>query len=97
MDNVSEEVKRIVNNARDEAIRLKNTSIGVEHIFLGLLREQGCVAVQILNEFGVDTQSIRIRIENSTGQINSDIRLSPDIELPLLRQTTTTSKRIISF
>ena len=93
MDNVSEEVKRVVTNARDEAIRLKNGSIGVEHIFLGLLRETECTAVRVLEELGVDLSAIRIRIENSIGQANADIRFSPDSELPLLRQTETVYRR----
>lgn len=93
MDNVSEDVKRVVTNARDEAIRLKNGSIGIEHIFLGLLRETGCTAVQVLTEMGVDLSAIRVRIENSIGQVNSDIRFTPDSELPLLRQTETVYRR----
>ncbi|KWW30051.1 MAG: ATP-dependent Clp protease ATP-binding subunit ClpC [bacterium P3] len=93
MDNVSEEVKRVVTNARDEAIRLKNGSIGVEHIFLGLLREPDCTAVHLLEELGVDLSAMRVRIENSIGQANSDIRFSPDSELPLLRQTETVYRR----
>lgn len=93
MDNVSEEVKRVVTNARDEAIRLKNGSIGVEHIFLGLLRETDCTAVHVLEEMGVDLSAIRLRIENSIGQVNADIRFSPDSELPLLRQTETVYRR----
>ena len=93
MDNVSEEVKRIVTNARDEAIRLKNGSIGVEHIFLGLLRETDCAAIRILTEMGVDLSAIRVRIENSIGQLNADIRFSADSELPLLRQTETVYRR----
>ncbi|MBQ7711527.1 MAG: ATP-dependent Clp protease ATP-binding subunit [Bacteroidales bacterium] len=93
MDNVSEDVKRVVTNARDEAIRLKNGSIGVEHIFLGLLRETDCTAVHALEELGVDLSAIRVRIENSIGQVNSDIRFTPDSELPLLRQTETVYRR----
>ena len=93
MDNVSEVVKRVVSNARDEAIRLKNGSIGVEHIFLGLLRENDCTAVHMLEDLEVDLQAIRTRIENSIGQVNADIRFSPDSELPLLRQTETVYRR----
>ena len=36
--NLSENTKKAVAFSRDEAIHLKNGSIGVEHLFLGLTR-----------------------------------------------------------
>lgn len=91
--NVSQEVKNITNNSRDEAIRLRNGSIGVEHIFLGMLREKDCTAVQMLNELGVDLTNIKVRIENAIGITNTDIRYTSDSELPLLRQAESVFRR----
>ena len=44
---LSPNVKKALSNSRDEAIRLKNGSIGVEHLFLGILREKDCSAVSM--------------------------------------------------
>ena len=85
--NISEEVQRIVNGARDEAIRLRNGAIGVEHVFLALLREKESFAVQILLELEVDLVAVRTRIENSISQAGTDIRYTPDSVIPVLRQT----------
>ena len=36
---LSKNSKKVVSYSRDEAIRLKNGHIGVEHLFLGIIRE----------------------------------------------------------
>ena len=93
MDIVSQEVKNIVSNSRNEAIRLRNGSIGIEHVFLGLLRERDCTAVKILNELEVDLATIKLRIENAIGQEGTDICYTSDSELPVLRQTVKVYRR----
>ena len=79
--------QRAITNSRDEAIRLKNGAIGVEHLFLGIMRESDCSAVQLLTQMGVDLAAVKSRIESSVGQIDSDIRYSLDSEIPMLRQS----------
>ncbi len=44
----------------DEAERLANKHIGVEHIFLGLLDENKCFAGDLLREGGADAPTVRI-------------------------------------
>jgi hypothetical protein len=51
--------KRVLKYAADEAERLANRHIGTEHIFLGLLGEEGCFAAKLLREAGADTAEIR--------------------------------------
>ncbi len=75
-----------ISNSRDEAIRLKNGAIGVEHLFLGIIREKECSAVKMLTSLGADIPAIRSRIETSVGQMDSDVRYSGDSEIPMLRQ-----------
>ena len=79
--------QRAITNSRDEAIRLKNGAIGVEHLFLGIMREGDCSAVNMLTQMGVDLPTVKSRIESTVGQIDSDIRYSLDSEIPMLRQS----------
>lgn len=78
--------QQALSNSRDEAIRLKNGAIGVEHLFLGILREKDSSAVQMLLNMEVDLHSIKSRIETTIGQMDSDIRYNSDSEIPMLRQ-----------
>ena len=84
---LTEHSKQAIANSRDEAIRLKNGAIGVEHLFLGILREDGCSAVQLLRQMDVDLSAVKSRIEGMIGQLDSDVRYSMDSEIPMLRQT----------
>ena len=86
-ENLSPNVKKAISNSRDEAIRLKNGSIGVEHLFLGIIREKESSAVLLLSSLGADLAEIKNRIESSISQAGLDIQYSPDSEIPILRQT----------
>ena len=61
----SQRVKDVLTYSREEAIRLGNDYIGVEHLILGVLREGEGLAVQILNYLGVDLKDYRKNIERS--------------------------------
>jgi ATP-dependent Clp protease ATP-binding subunit ClpC len=56
---LSNESKRVLAYAAEEADRLANQHIGTEHLLLGLLREQKCFAAQILTERGVQLSKVR--------------------------------------
>lgn len=71
-------MKEIISYSRDEAERLGNDYIGMEHLLLGLIRETESTAVRILKSFKVDIQEMRNEIERS---IKSD--KSPQRALPL--------------
>jgi ATP-dependent Clp protease ATP-binding subunit ClpC len=49
---LSNECKRVLAYAAEEAERLGHKHIGTEHLFLGLLREENCFAQHILAELG---------------------------------------------
>lgn len=55
----SNESKRVLNFADEEAERLSHKYIGTEHIFLGLLREERSVAGEILREKGLRLSIVR--------------------------------------
>lgn len=84
---LSNDCKNVINNANDEAIRLKNGNIGVEHLFLGILREPGCSAFQLLMQQGIELQVIKNRIESAIGRQQSDIIYAEDSRVPMIKQT----------
>jgi ATP-dependent Clp protease ATP-binding subunit ClpA len=56
---LSNESKRVLGYAAEEAGRLGQKHIGTEHLLLGLLREEQCFAAQILQERGLRLAQIR--------------------------------------
>jgi ATP-dependent Clp protease ATP-binding subunit ClpC len=56
---LSDESRRVLGHAAEEAERLSHKHIGTEHLLLGLLREGGCFAARILNEHGVHLSAVR--------------------------------------
>ncbi|MEO0074912.1 MAG: ATP-dependent Clp protease ATP-binding subunit [candidate division WOR-3 bacterium] len=64
-DKFTERVRKILNLAKQEAIRLHSEYIGTEHILLSLLKEGEGVAVMVLNELGVNLEDLQQTIENA--------------------------------
>jgi ATP-dependent Clp protease ATP-binding subunit ClpC len=60
----SDEVKRVLSFAEEEAERLLHPSIGTEHLLLGLLREENSTAGRILNEKGMSLYMVREDLVN---------------------------------
>ena len=86
-NNLSENTRKAVAFSRDEAIRLKNGAIGVEHVFLGITRVPECSALGMLAALGVNSDEIKEKIEKHVSQADADVRYSEDSEIPMLRQT----------
>jgi ATP-dependent Clp protease ATP-binding subunit ClpC len=61
----SQRVKEVISYSREEALRLSNDYIGVEHLLLGIIREGDGLAIQILNFLNVDLAEVRKMIEAS--------------------------------
>jgi ATP-dependent Clp protease ATP-binding subunit ClpC len=55
----TEEAKHVLNSALQEADQPGNRTIEPEHILIGLLREEDCLAQKILNELGVTLETVR--------------------------------------
>jgi len=51
--------------SREEAVRLGNNYIGLEHFLLGILRDGEGLAVQMLRYFGVDLKKLKSEIEDA--------------------------------
>jgi ATP-dependent Clp protease ATP-binding subunit ClpA len=51
--------KRIVAYSAEEAERLRHNHVGVEHLLLGILREEGTIAAQVLDARGLKLNTVR--------------------------------------
>ena len=58
--------KRVLEMSREEAAKLQQNYVGVEHILLALLLEREGVANRILRDIGVDTQQLHQRMMAAT-------------------------------
>jgi hypothetical protein len=56
---LSEQSKRVLKYAGDEADKLAHRHIGTEHLLLGLADEEKCFAAELLRDCGLDPQKLR--------------------------------------
>ena len=68
--NFSNNVKDVLMFSREEAGRLRNNNVGVEHILLGLLRDEKNKASSIMNILGIDLQKLKIALDNELFEEN---------------------------
>lgn len=54
--NFSDKLREILSYSREEAIRLGNDYISVDHLFLGILRDGDCTATHTLAGLNVDAK-----------------------------------------
>jgi len=67
----SQQVKDILSYSKEEAIRLGNNYIGLEHLFLGLLREGKGKAIDFLKDHDIALNELKKNIE-------AKIKVNPD-------------------
>ncbi len=65
---LSQESKRILNFATEEAERLGHKHVGTEHLLLGILREEKCFGAEILQERGLRLSALREELARSAGE-----------------------------
>jgi ketosteroid isomerase-like protein len=63
---LTQECKKILNFAGEEAERLVHRHIGPEHLLLGILRVEGSMAAQILVARGLQTAAIREKLAKTS-------------------------------
>jgi len=61
----TDRVKKVMQIAREESVRLGNDYVGTEHLLLGLIKEGDGVAVAVLRSMGVDLEDLSSNIEKS--------------------------------
>jgi len=83
----SQRVKDVISFSREEALRLGNDFIGVEHLLLGLIREGDGKAISVLHEFHLDLKMIRKEIEQNLAQSSANSIGSQNLtNIPLVKQ-----------
>jgi ATP-dependent Clp protease ATP-binding subunit ClpC len=64
---ITPRIKRVFDLASEEAQRLKDDYVGVEHLLLGLVKEQGGGAARVLKQYGVDEEKIYRALQEVRG------------------------------
>ncbi|HEX8473691.1 MAG TPA: exo-beta-N-acetylmuramidase NamZ domain-containing protein [Pyrinomonadaceae bacterium] len=64
---LSAEAKRVLAYAHEESERLQHRHIGTEHLLLGILREEGTLAADVLSERGLQADAVRDEIARFSG------------------------------
>ena len=82
----SQRVKDILGYSKEEAIRLGNSHISPEHLFLGILRDGESAAIEILINQGVDLMVLKGSLEKSI-RVESPVPVADHEVIPLLRST----------
>ncbi len=67
----SPKVKQVISRSRDEAVRLGHDFIGTEHLLLGIVAENGGLAVRVLESLEVDPEELGQSLRESIRRIPS--------------------------
>jgi ATP-dependent Clp protease ATP-binding subunit ClpC len=67
-DRFTKRARRVLTHAQEEARRLNHRYIGTEHILLGLVAEEGGVAMRVLGELNVSADQVRGAVERTVGK-----------------------------
>ena len=78
----SQRVSDIITYSKEEANRLRNRYIGPEHLLLGMLRDGGGKAIEILMRLDIDLKKVKKRIESFLREAEDDTLL-PGADVPL--------------
>jgi len=81
----SQRVKDVLAFSREEAMRLGNDYIGIEHLMLGIIRDGEGIAIQLLSYLDVNLNEFKKSIENAIGK-NSAKSLKDTSNIPLVKQ-----------
>jgi ATP-dependent Clp protease ATP-binding subunit ClpC len=74
-DKFSTHAKKVVSLALEEAQHLQHTTVGTEHLLLGLVREGESVAARVLEELGVTLEKVRKAVEEAKERGDSVVQL----------------------
>ena len=66
MERFTQRARRVLSLAQEEAERYRHSTIGTEHLLLGLMREEGGVAGRVLRDLGLEQRRIEELVERLT-------------------------------
>ncbi len=87
----TQRVRKVLAMAREEAARLHHEYVGTEHILLGLIREGEGVAATVLQNFNLDLDGLRDRIEAIVKRGRPTSHSGPDLPY------TSRAKRVLEL
>ena len=87
----SPRVRAILSLSHQEAQRLGNPYVGLEHLFLGMLKEGGSSAIKILENLNLNIEVFSKKLEASVRTANTS--QSAVLALPLTKQ----AERVLKF
>ncbi|MEN4098759.1 MAG: Clp protease N-terminal domain-containing protein, partial [Anaerolineaceae bacterium] len=67
MERFTQRARRVLSLAHQEAERLRQNSIGTEHLVLGLILEEGGVAGRVLRDLGLEPERMQEMVERLSG------------------------------
>ncbi len=85
-ENFSKGIRRILRLAKEEAVRLSQSSIGSEHLLLGVLTDTKGNACLILKSMGVDIEQMKLSVEELMKSSNPNTGTFTLGHLPLTRR-----------
>ena len=88
----SPRVKDVIGYSREEAVKLGNEFITVEHILLGLIREGDDTVFQLLKSFNLDLDKIKFEIELGLKK-NTLNTIDLNSNIPLVKQAEKVIKK----
>ena len=85
MNNFTPRAQQVLALARKEADRFNHNYVGTEHILLGLIKLGQGVAVSVLQNMGLDLETVRIEVEKQVGSgpentISGNIPFTPRVK-----------------
>ena len=87
----SPRVRDIMSLSHSEAVRLGNPYIGLEHLFLGMLKEGGSCAIQMLHNLNLNIEIFQQKLEASVRVVNVSKPVGDN--LPLTKQ----AERVLKY
>jgi ATP-dependent Clp protease ATP-binding subunit ClpC len=90
----SSRMKDVFTYVREEVLRLGDESIGIEHLFLGILREGEGAAIRVLKNLEIDPKDLRIIIEKKITKHDSRKNIEKD-SIEFQRKTERILKKAI--
>ena len=88
----SPRVHDIMSFSHSEAMRLGNAYIGLEHLFLGMLKDGGSCAIEILNSLNLNLEIFKQKLEASIKSVNP-VNKPTNENLPLTKQ----AERVLKY
>jgi ATP-dependent Clp protease ATP-binding subunit ClpC len=84
MERFTQRARRVLSLAHQEAERARQSSIGTEHLILGLMDEEGGVAGRVLRDLGMTPERVREMVQRVSGAATSfdpnRIELAPETQ-----------------